>query len=246
MRKKVSVVPAVAIILTILMAAPVVSLADLYWESTLERKGVSGKPDSSEVIVNYLKEGASRTDFSDHIVIMRVDTRTLFQINPTEKTYHRISLEEMGRPPAGISGEQAAAQLQVMKEMMGKIQVTPTGESRKIGEYLCRKYLVSGMMMTGEYWLSRDVPGYAELKRAAEKMKEVFDSNPMMKQMNITGMMSQLDGFPVQVTQKVLNGSLVTTLKSIEMKQLDDSLFAVPPGYAEVLPPMASGGKTKN
>jgi hypothetical protein len=164
---------------------------------------------------------------------MNFDTKVMYQINPQAKTYQQINIAEMGKPPEmkGEKGQQM--QQQMMKNMMGNIQVTPTQETRQIAGYNCQKYLVSGMMMNSDYWLSKDVKGYEEVKEIGKKVSALFDENPMMKQMNIAGMMGQLDGFPVQTVMNIMKGTSTTTLKKIEKKSLDKSLFSVPEGYTQ-------------
>jgi len=209
------------------------AMADLYWESDQETKGMPGRPDETKVIKTYLTAYASRTEREGQITIMNFDTKILYHINPQARTYQQINMATMGKPPE-IKGETGQKQQQMMKSMMGNIQVTPTQETRQIAGYNCQKYLVSGMMMNSDYWLSKDVKGYEEVKEIGKKIAGVFDENPMMKQMNIAGMMGQLDGFPVQMVMNIMKGTSTTTLKKIEKKSLDKSLFSVPEGYTQV------------
>jgi hypothetical protein len=208
------------------------AMADLYWESDQETKGMPGRPDETKVIKTYLTAYASRTEREGQITIMNFDTKVMYQINPQAKTYQQTNMAEMGKPPE-MKGEKGQMQQQMMKNMMGNIQVTPTQETRQIAGYNCQKYLVSGMMMNSDYWLSKDVKGYEEVKEIGKKIASVFDENPMMKQMNIAGMMGQLDGFPVQMVMNIMKGTSTTTLKKIEKKSLDKSLFSVPEGYIQ-------------
>jgi hypothetical protein len=208
------------------------AMADLYWESDQETKGMPGRPDETKVIKTYLTAYASRTEREGQITIMNFDTKIMYHINPQAKTYQQINMAEMGKPPE-MKGEKGQMQQQMMKNMMGNIQVTPTQETRQIVGYNCQKYLVSGMMMNSDYWLSKDVKGYEEIKEIGKKVAAVFDENPMMKQMNIAGMMGQLDGFPVQMVINIMKGTSTTTLKKIEKKSLDKSLFSVPEGYSQ-------------
>lgn len=208
------------------------SMADLYWESDQETKGMPGRPDETKVIKTYLTAYASRTEQEGQITIMNFDTKIMYHINPQAKTYQQINLAEMGKPPE-MKGDKGQMQQQMMKNMMGNIQVTPTQETRQIAGYNCQKYLVSGMMMNSDYWLSKDVKGYEEVKEIGKKVAVVFDENPMMKQMNFAGMMGQLDGFPVQMVMNIMKGTSTTTLKKIEKKSLDKSLFSVPEGYTQ-------------
>jgi hypothetical protein len=208
------------------------ALADLYWESDQETKGIQGRPDETKVIKTYLTSYASRTEREGQITIMNFDTKIMYHINPQTKTYQQINMAEMGKPPE-MKGEKGQMQQQMMKNMMGNIQVTATQETRQIAGYNCQKYLVSGMMMNSDYWLSKDVKGYEEIKEIGKKVATLFDENPMMKQMNIAGMMGQLDGFPVQMVMNIMKGTSTTTLKKIEKKSLDKALFSVPEGYTQ-------------
>jgi hypothetical protein len=221
-----------------------VAMADLYWESDQETKGMPGRPDETKIIKTYLTSYASRTEQEGQISIMNFDTKVMYLINPQDKTYQQINMAEMGKMPEmkGDKG-QMQQQQQMMKNMMGNMQVTPTEETRQIAGYTCRKYLVSAMMMNSDYWLSKDVKGYEEVKEIGKKVSAIFDENPMMKQMNIAGMMGQLDGFPVQTVMNIMKGTTTTTLKKIEKKLLDKSLFSVPEGYTRTqskMPMMAN------
>ena len=211
-----------------LMTSSVV-LADYYWESVHETKGMQGRPDATSDVKNYLTSNAYRIEREGHIIIMNFDTMMMFHIDPSSKTYHQINITELGKSPE--AKDDNGPMRQKMKNAMTMIQVTPTQETRQIAGYNCQKYLVSGMMMNSEYWLSKDVKGYDEIKEIAEKNSHIFEQNPVMRQMNIGGMMSQLDGFPVQIIMNILKGTSITTLKKIEKKTLDKSLFTVPDGY---------------
>jgi len=74
--------------------------------------------------------------------------------------------------------------------------------------------------------------GYGEFRKISEHMARGFEKNPMLKQMNITGMMNKLDGFPVKTVNRIPGGRTnTTTLKRIERRSLSKDLFEVPRGY---------------
>ncbi|WP_169728901.1 DUF4412 domain-containing protein [Desulfatirhabdium butyrativorans] len=221
------------------------AMADLYWESTQETKGMPGKPDQVGIMKNYLSNTASRIEHDNGITIMDFKSKMIYQLDPATKTYQQINLAEVGQPPADMKGEEGQAAQKMMKSMMSEIQVTPTQEKKQIAGYDCQKYLVSGMMMNSDYWLSKSVPGYSEIKAIGQKMKSLFENNPMMKQMNVAGMVDKLDGFPVQTVMHVMNGTVITTLKTIETKKLDPSLFKIPAGYTLTESGMPAGGMPK-
>jgi len=218
-------------LMTILLLFGSAAWADIYWEAVQESKGMMHKPDSTGIIKNYMTTNAFRVEHEEGVTIMDFASKTMYQIDPASKTYQQLDMTTLGQPPAEMKGEQAEAAQKMMKGMMSEIQVTPTQEKKQIAGYDCQKYLVSMMMMQSEYWLSKAVPGYAEIKEIGKKMKSLFEGNPMVQQMNIAGMMDKLDGFPVQTVMHMMNGTITTTLKTIETKSLDPSLFKVPAGY---------------
>jgi hypothetical protein len=145
-----------------------------------------------------------------------------------------MDMKQMGGMPgaaADMSAEEQAMMKQMMEKMAGSMKVTPTNETKKIAGYQCKKVIVSIMGMNTDYWVSKDVKGYKELKKMGARMAEVAAKNPMLQNMNIAGMVEKIDGFPVQMVMNVMGGKMVTTLKEIEEKSLNKKLFSVPKGY---------------
>jgi hypothetical protein len=114
---------------------------------------------------------------------------------------------------------------------MNGFQIIPTDETKTIAGYKCRKYNANFGLVQGEYWASKDVKGYQELREAGVKFGTLLEKNPMLRQMNVAGLVEKLDGFPVQVTNHVMGGTIVSTLKKVEQKPLDPELFKVPKDY---------------
>lgn len=54
------------------------------------------------------------------------------------------------------------------------------------------------MMVQIEYWVTKDIDHYKELKKIGEKMAQGFDIHPIIQHMNFAAHMKQMDGFPVQ------------------------------------------------
>ncbi len=211
---------------------PGLAAADLYWESEQVTKGVQGQPDQTLMVKNYMTDYASRTDMEDRVTIMDFDKMVIYQLNPAAKTYMKNNMKDVGRPP-GMKDEEVQAFQEMMKKMIGEVEVVPTNEKKKIASYNCTKYELTMMATQSEYWLSKEVKGYEEMKALGRKMALVFDTNPMLKQMNIAGMMSRLDGFPVQMVTNLMGGTITSTLKKVDVKKLDKGLFNVPAGYTE-------------
>jgi hypothetical protein len=212
------------------------AMADLYWESEQVSQGVPGQPDGSAMVKNYVTAHASLFDYGERLQIMDFDAKTIYQVDKLKKTYVRLDFNTMGGGLAAQEGDREKAEaMQAMKTMlqsvMGSIKVTPTSEIRKIAGYSCRKYLVNIMMVDSEYWASKEVKGYEELKEISARTAKTFAEHPVLKQMNVAGLVSEIDGFPVQTITHMMGGTTTVTLKKIEKKKLSPTLFTVPEGY---------------
>ena len=208
--------------------------ADLYWESEVRTSGVpaglEGLPPQArselldqfkpktKTVKYYLTSNASRTDISnDIIMITEFDTMTMYQLNVNDKTYTKTDmLSEIHQ--------------EMPREMM-EIRVTPTSETKEIAGYKCKKYTVTMMRESSEYWLSKDVTGYKEFKAMTAKFEKKLQKNPMLWKMSVMGMASQLEGFPVRTVMNVMGTTTTNTLKRIAKKSLPKDLFKVPKEY---------------
>jgi hypothetical protein len=193
--------------------------ADLYIESESVTKGIMGQPDQTKTIKTYYTKNAMRTDSGSSIMIMDLKTMDMYNLNPQTKTYTKMNLNDMGAEMAGAA------------KMMGEMKVNATGETKTIAGYKCKKYTMDSMMGTMEFWVSKDVKGYKELKSISEDMAKAFDKNPLLKQMNNMSMMNKMDGVPVMTQNSIMGGTITTTLKKTEQKSLSKDLFKVPDGY---------------
>jgi hypothetical protein len=168
----------------------------------------------TETTKNYLTPYASRTETPDMIMIMEFPTMTMYQLNPKDNTYTKVTMAEMEQMAEGMSGD---------------TQVTPTNETKKIAGYTCRKYTVTVMGFENEHWLSKEVKGYKEFQAIGKK---IFQKNPKLRQKHMFGILSLYnEGFPVKTVSNVMGMMTTTTLKKIEKKSLSKDLFKVPKGY---------------
>ncbi len=206
--------------------------ADIYFENENVTTKVPHQKDGTAIQKNYLTAGASRIEMGDgKVVIVDYNSMKMYTLNPQAKTYTLVDMNEMGMP-ANLPAAEKEKMGKVMGSMM-TINVVPTNETKTIEGYSCKKYNVTMAMIQGEYWVTQDIKGYKELKSIAEKLAAILEKNPMLRQMSVAGMVEKLNGFPVVTTNKVMGGTVVSTLKKVEQKQLDPELFKVPKGYAQ-------------
>lgn len=232
------------VFMIIFITIPMGAFAGFYWEmeQTNENMNLPGMPQGTFPLKMYYTDHASRVETPTSIVIMDLQKKAMFNINPEQKNYVRTSFSDLV-PPKPASGSKEETFYNQMQDMM-KLKITPTGEKAKISGYDCQKFLVENQMMKSEYWVTKDIPHYKEIHKLTTSFNEkVFGDNPMMKQMGVTRLVSELDGFPVKTVSDMMGGKQTTILKSIEKKSLDDDLFVVPKGYTKrKQQPMPPGG----
>jgi hypothetical protein len=221
---------------------PHAAFGDLYWESLMETSGVpEGMPKNmpkemlkqfnrSETTKNYLTSYASRTETVTGAIIIDFQTMVIYQLNPIDKTCFKIDM---------MSAMKSMNEQKMTEGMPDDMVVTATDEKKEIAGYMCRKYTVSMMGTTSQYWLSREVKGYKDYQEYNKKMEKIVQKIPALKQMSMAG---KLDGFPVQTSIDMMGIKSTTTLTRIEKKSLSKDLFKIPKGYTVQEMTLPTGG----
>ena len=220
-----------AVVISALLTSLSPAFADVYWESITESHGLPGQADGVRTEKYYYTQKASRMESGNgNVTITDFDTLIMYRLSPGKKTYKEMKLEDLGIP-AKLQGLDPKLKGKIMGTMAQSIQVTPTDETKTIEGYSCRKFKMSMLGMGGDFWVSRDVKGYEEMKAIAQKMAKALEKTEAFQQLNAMDLLNRMDGFPVQSVMEVMGGKTVNTLKKIEVKKLDDSLFRIPPDF---------------
>ena len=190
---------------------------DIYWESEQVVTGMPGRADKKKTIKNYFTSQCTRVDIGENVMIADFNTMTGYVLNTYDKMYLEMKMNDVGTIPQGLKKG---------------ISVVPTKKTKKIAGYNCRKYKISFMKRNYEQWISKEVSAYKELKSIDNKLSKIVRQNPLF-QMGIIGKMDKLDGFPVQMVMPLGNGmTKIITLKRVNRKPLNPSVFKVPQGYS--------------
>jgi hypothetical protein len=207
-----------------------VAHADLYWESETVSKGIPFQQDGATIQRNYFTSSAYRLEPGDgSVIIIDYNLMKLYTLNPQTRTFTESEMNQMEIP-----SELFGAGEQLLGWIVGGmgVQVTPTGQTRTISGYNCTRYIVDIAVVHGEYWVTRDIRGYSDLKAAAVKLGTALRENPILGQINIAGIVEKLDGFPVKTTNQIMGGTAVTTLRKIkQLERLTPEFFQVPGDY---------------
>jgi len=167
--------------------------------------------------------------------IVRYDLKKIYVVNHENKSYSETPI------PIDFDAlldDQA-------KQMMGMFQasatVTDTGETQKIKNWNCKKYILEinmGMMgmqmpMKLTIWTSKDVG--IDLKLYQKLYGEVMAANPMFK--DILDEFKKLEGFPIrtEMSMSMMGAEMKYNeeVVSIEKKSVPAGTYDIPEGYTK-------------
>ena len=179
--------------------------------------GMGNAGNGPETMKHYLTDYGSRIDTKDDITIVLFDDMTVYQLDPSTKTYVKINMKEMEK------------NMGAMAKMQEDAKVTATGETKTINGFKCKKFIMTFMGVENVQWLSKDVPGYGEYKKISGK---IMKDSPQFTRMGLSTDLSG-KGFPVKMESNVMGMTTTTTLKKVERKSLSKDLFKIPEGYVQ-------------
>jgi hypothetical protein len=237
------------VLLTIVFGAwPGLGYSDTYLKqhrTTQGGVGASEAEDNTEEI--WMTSEGVRSDNPKESMIMVLNENKMYMLNHEDKTYSGISLN-VGQAMDEIVGEgEGKAMMSGMMKNMIKVEATvqTTGETKKIRDWNCQKYLVTLTTMMGpstqEVWASEDIKVdqalYERLSSANNAMMPGMGES--MSQM--VEEMKKIKGFHVlnTSTQTVMNKTMTTVVELLEYRQgpAPKGLFQIPADYKKVSTP---------
>jgi hypothetical protein len=204
------------------------------------------QPEKSETNIVWLGENKVRVDSGNgQSVLLLGDKGLVYVIDNNKKTYMEMPLDmgkAMDEATAGQAEKNPAAagmMKNMMKGMMGvSVTVTDTGETKRIGAWSCRKYLVAMKMPMGETdsetWATQDIKIDAKLYFTASyaMMASMPGFQDMMKEMQkIKGVVAYQS-----TTTKMRGSDITSTVELLECadKGAPAGTYDLPAGYAKV------------
>jgi len=175
-------------------------------------------------------------------MIIRNDEKKVYFLDHSKKVYMESPLGAdwlFGGEVADMTAEEKA-QMEAMAQAMGgsmKATVTPTEETKKIGEWNTKKYLVDISMPMGsaktQSWVTNDIEiNYDVYNWLAQGMMSMM---PGFEE--VAKEMKKLQGVAVEGVSEVqaMGAVMKSTMKLLEYKEGDapDELFDVPEGYTK-------------
>jgi hypothetical protein len=200
------------------------------------------QPASDDIVVTWMGKDMACVDHGeDTSTIIRMDKKIMYMINHAEMKYTEMSLNETSDIlTAALSGadlsDEEKAQAQKMmggfaSMMQPKVTVKETGETQKIKNWNCKKYIMDmemmGMKSTSEIWATEDIKIDYDLYKTLglSMMPQSTGLEKMLEEMK------KIRGLTVlSTTSTSVMGTVVKSTQEI----LEVSEKSAPPGTYEV------------
>lgn len=187
-----------------------------------------------------------RRDEGETSSILRLDRNKLYLVDHAGKTYSEIGLpvDLQKYAPAGTE----SAMQQMADAMKLNAQVTPAGESRRIGQWNTRRVDVAitsamGMTIATTMWVSKDLDIYPSLNKMSAALASLQHGAAAWARQ-----LEQIDGFPVlQESDVSVIGTRFKTREELVAVAAQDApagIYEPPAGYTrQPFNPMAQPGR---
>lgn len=207
------------------------------------------QPAKDEIQDIWISQDKIRSDSPEQSVILRLDQNKMYMLNHGEKTYAELPLDfgnkvdsKMKEAMEGedMDPEQKESMMKMMQGMSEmKVTITPTGETKKIGNWNCQKYIQTMETMMGptnsEIWATEDLKMDYDLysKFMAAMSGQGGTLSNMMTDM--AKEMKKIKGVPVLTvsSMNMMGASIKSTQELIEFKEgnAPAGIFDLPKGY---------------
>lgn len=236
------------------------ALADVYMKQKTHTGAFTvmgqSQPEKDEIMTFWLAANKVRTDMetAQTSAIVLADKKLVYLIDHGKKQYSEMPLdfEKMYDEAAAAKATEDPEAAEAMKKMPGfmknmmkgvmgsmSAKVTETDETKTIGDWNCRKYLIEmSMGMAGESraeaWATEDLEiDYAMAFTAANAMSAIMPGFEKIAQE-----MKKIKGFVVYqaATTKVMGAEVASTTELLEAAEKDApaGAFDLPAGYKKV------------
>lgn len=210
-----------------------IAFADMYYESEVTTTGAPmGKSGPEKTTMKTYNNGENiRIDRGNQVTIIKLIEGKSYELDLEKKTVAEIDLSKM----FGGNEQMAKAIKEMMDSMMKDLKVEKTAETKQINGYNCVKYNIGMMGTVSEYWVTKEVKGYDELKAASYKLAEKFKDNQLIQNtVGINSAMEKIDGFPIQTHIKMGSIETNTVITKINSDKIDVKMFEIPADYAKI------------
>jgi len=226
----------------------IVIYGDVMYEMETKSTGIMGLGDNVITIRNFIKSDRMRTEMKPQSsginngtfsAIIRLDKDVAWLLNPENKEYVEIPLEESVEKNSDSS-------------VIPEFNIEKLEGTKEILNIKCEKYFVSikinsedeKIEITQTMWMGREFPGYYEIKGLSSKIQERMGEKGLIGIDNklfrdLQKRISEIDGFPLEMEMHVklesddtkIELKSTSAIKKITTVPISDKVFEIPEGY---------------
>jgi hypothetical protein len=210
------------------------------------------RPAKDETNTIWITSDKLRSDNPEQSIIMRLDQNKMYILDNAKKTYTEMPME-MGKAMSdqvdkamneeGMDEQQKSNIMSMMQGMSQiKLTITPTDETKKIGNWNCRKYeqkLQTAIGPSeGEIWATEDLKVDPELY--SQYMTALMGKGGMFANAmeEMAKEMKKIKGVPVLTitNSNMMGASVKSTQELLEFREgtAPSGYFDIPSGYKKV------------
>jgi len=217
----------------ILMVALSLSAVDIYVKQKTHTEGMMGQPATDVVQDQWISENAYASVSAEQSMIMDMKKNMMYWVFHKSKTYVESTL------PMDLTKLLPAEFAAMAGMMMMTATVSPTTETKKVGQWNCTGYDVSitvmSMPMKMRVWATTDVPfDYnqfnAKIWGNVLKSQMMFDENSAKEMMKIKGFQIASEMSGEMMGMKISSN---TEVLEISKKTPPANIYAPPAGYTK-------------
>jgi hypothetical protein len=216
----------------VLMAALSLS-ADIYVKQKTHIDGMMGQPATDVIQEQWISENAFASVSADQSIIMDMKKNLMYMIYHKSKTYVETTL------PMDLTKLLPPEFAAMAGMLMMTATVSPTTQTKKVGEWNCMGYDVTitmmGMPMKMRLWAATDVPfDYNQFN--AKIWGNVLKGQMMLDEASVKEMM-KIKGFQIasEMSGEIMGMKFNTTTEVLEISKKNPpaNVYSAPAGYAK-------------
>ena len=222
---------AVVLVLAIALLLP----ADVYIKTSVHTDAFEmmgqKQPAKDEIMEQWMGNNQLVNKTGDKIMIMDMNKKMMFIVNPKDKTYVETALPlDMSK----LVPKEAASMLSMMKVT---VKVTPNGQTQKINKWNCTGYDVDMnmmmMQMKMKIWATTEVPfdwkAFSKMYANVSKM-QFMDDAAIAELMKVTGYQ-----VASEMSMDMMGSKLKVTSQVVELAQkpAPAGIYEVPAGFTK-------------
>jgi hypothetical protein len=216
----------------VLMAALSLS-ADIYVKQMTHTDGMMGQPATDVIQEQWISDNAFASVSSDQSIIMDMKKNLMYMINHKAKTYVESTL------PMDLTKLLPPEFAAMAGMMMMTATVSPTTQTKKVGQWDCTGYDVTitimGAPMKMRLWATTDVPfDYNQFN--AKIWGNLLKGQMMLDEASVQEMM-KIKGFQIasEMSGEIMGVKFNTTTEVLEISKKNPpaNVYAPPAGYAK-------------